>query len=83
MYNRQFYADHLKSNSDDLRQAQPEAIPLVEQQYGAVNIPRGPGNAEITPSEHTEHSQARKGFGKCHTETERELLDAHRATQRS
>ena len=48
--------------SDDLRQAQPEAIPLVEPQHGDVNIAREPGNAEITPCEHTEHAPAQKDF---------------------
>ena len=43
MENRQFYADHLKSNSDEHRQAQTEALTLVEPQNQAVNIPRVPG----------------------------------------
>ena len=57
MDNRQFYADHLDSNSDDQRQEQPEVIPLVEPQHRAVDIPREPGNAEVTPSE---NAQAQK-----------------------
>ena len=53
----------LKSNSDDQRQAQPEAIPLLEPQHGAVNILREPENAEITmSSEHPEHAQVQKDF---------------------
>ena len=36
MENWQFYADHLKSNSDDQPQAQPEGIPLVEPQHRAI-----------------------------------------------
>ena len=54
MDNRQFYADHLNSNSDDQRQEQPELIPLVEPQHRAVNIPREQGNAEVTPSEYAQ-----------------------------
>ena len=61
MENRQFYADHLKSNSDEHRQAQPEEMPLVEPQPPAVNTP---GNAEITlsPPEHPEPVQAPNDF---------------------
>ena len=61
MENRQFYADHLKSNSDEHRQAQQEEMPLVEPQPPVVNIP---GNAEITvsPPEHPEPVQAPNDF---------------------
>ncbi|XP_074622184.1 uncharacterized protein LOC141880592 [Acropora palmata] len=61
MENRQFYADHLKSNSDEHRQAQPEEMPLVETQPPAVNMP---GNADITlsPPEHPELVQAPNDF---------------------
>ena len=61
MENRQFYADHLKSNSDEHRQAQPEEMPLVEPQPPAVNTP---GNAEIilSPPEHPEPVQAPNDF---------------------
>ncbi|XP_044169599.1 NACHT, LRR and PYD domains-containing protein 3-like [Acropora millepora] len=61
MENLQFYADHLKSNSDEHRQAQPEEMPLVEPQPPSVNMP---GNAEITlsPPEHPEPVQARNDF---------------------
>ena len=62
MGNRQFYVDHLKSNSDEHRQAQPEAMPSVELQPRAVNIPRAPGNTEITPSGHQQHAHAQKDF---------------------
>ena len=59
MDNWQFYADHLKSYSDEQRQRQPEGIPLVESQQGAVNIPHDPRNDEVTnSSEHQEHAQA-------------------------
>ncbi|XP_067031788.1 NACHT, LRR and PYD domains-containing protein 3-like [Acropora muricata] len=61
MENLQFYADHLKLNSDEHRQAQPEEMPLVEPQPPAVNMP---GNAKITPfpPEHPEPVQARNDF---------------------
>ena len=58
MDNRQFYADHLKSNS-----AQPEATPLVQPQHQLINILdyAEPDKTEITmPSEHPEHAQAQK-----------------------
>ena len=59
MDNWQFYTDHLKSYSDEQRQRQPEGIPLVESQQGAVNIPHEPRNDEMTnSSEHQEHAQA-------------------------
>ena len=61
--NWQFYADHLRSNSDEQRQRQPDGIPLVESQYGADNIPSQPRNDEITKSsEHPEHAQAQTDF---------------------
>ena len=61
MENRQFYADHLKSNSDEHRQAQPDEMPLVEPQPPAVSMP---GNADITlsPLEHPELVQAPNDF---------------------
>ena len=63
MNNWQFYADHLKSYSDEQRQRQPEGIPLVESQQGAVNIPHEPRNDEMTnSSEHQEHAQAQNDF---------------------
>ena len=36
MENWRFYADHLKWNLDDQRQAQPQGIPLVEPQHRAM-----------------------------------------------
>ncbi|XP_044179827.1 protein NLRC5-like [Acropora millepora] len=36
MENWRFYADHLKWNLDDQRQAEPEGIPLVEPQHRAI-----------------------------------------------
>ena len=64
MENRQFYADHLKSNSDEHRQAQPEAMPLVRSQPPAVNMPRVPRNTEITlsPPEHPKLVQSPNDF---------------------
>ncbi|XP_074622514.1 uncharacterized protein LOC141880841 [Acropora palmata] len=63
MENWQFYADHLKSNSDKQRQGQPDSIPLVESQHRAVNIPHEPRNDEITnSSELQEHAQAKNGL---------------------
>ncbi|XP_044179383.1 NACHT, LRR and PYD domains-containing protein 14-like [Acropora millepora] len=61
MENWKFYADHLKSNSDEHRQAQPEEMLLVEPQPPVVNTP---GNAEITvsPPEHPEPVQAPNDF---------------------
>ena len=54
MENWQFYADHLKSNSDKQRQGQPDWISLLESQLRAVNR-----NDEITnSSELQEHAQA-------------------------
>ena len=63
MENWQFYADHLKSNSDKQRQGQPDSIPLVESQHRAVNISHEPRNDEITnSSELQEHAQAQNDF---------------------
>ena len=60
--NWQFYVDHLKSHPDEHRQAQPEAMPLVEPQHRAVNIPRVQRNAEITSPKHPELVQAPNDF---------------------
>ena len=61
MYNWQFYADHLKSNS-----AQPEAMPLVQPQHQPSNVQdyaEQTDNTEITmSSEHPEHTQAQKAL---------------------
>ena len=63
MENWQFYADHLKSNSDKQHQGQPDSIPLEESQHRAVSIPHEPRNDEITnSSELQEHAQARNDF---------------------
>ena len=64
MENRQFYVDHLKSNSDEQCQAQPEPMSLVEPQPPAVNMPRVPGIAEITlsPLEQPELAQVPNDF---------------------
>ena len=63
MDNWQFYADHLKSKSDEQRQAQPDGIPSVESQQRTVNIPHEPRNDEMTnSSEHQEHAQAQNDF---------------------
>ena len=63
MDNWQFYADHLKSYSDEQRQGQPDGIPFLESQQGAVNIPHEPRNDEMTTSfEHQLHAQAQNDF---------------------
>ena len=51
MENRQFYADHLNSNSGEKGQVQQEAM------SSAVNIPQEPGNPQ-----HPEHAQAQNDF---------------------
>ncbi|XP_044179253.1 nucleotide-binding oligomerization domain-containing protein 1-like [Acropora millepora] len=51
MENRQFYADHLKSNSDEHRQVHP--MPLGEPQPPAVDMPEG-GVINLSPREHPE-----------------------------
>ena len=38
MDNRQFYADHMKSNSDEQCQSEPEAMPSVQPQHQPINI---------------------------------------------
>ena len=59
MYNWQFYADHLESNS-----AQPEVTSLVQPQHQPSNLQgyaEQTDNTEITMySEHPEHAQAQK-----------------------
>ena len=63
MENWQFYADHLRSNSDEQRQGQPEGIPLVELEHGAVKIPHEPRNDEMTmSSERPGHAQGQNDF---------------------
>ncbi|XP_015776650.1 PREDICTED: nucleotide-binding oligomerization domain-containing protein 2-like isoform X1 [Acropora digitifera] len=61
--NWRFYADHLKSNSDEQRQGQLNGIPLVESQPGAVNISHEQRNDEITnSSELQEPAQSQNDF---------------------
>jgi len=62
MENWRFYADHLKSNSDE-QPREPDRIPLVEPLYRVVSIPHEPRNDEITmSSERPEHAQAQNDF---------------------
>ena len=67
MENLHFYADHMKSNSDEQPEPQPEAMPLQNinlsisiTQHQPINIDaERPGNTEKSqPSEHPEHAQA-------------------------
>ena len=72
MENLQFYADHLKSNSDEQSEAQPEATPLhninlsisiTQQPINMEDDAEQPDNTEISqPYEHPEHAQAQMGF---------------------
>ena len=72
--NWRFYADHLKSNSDEQRQGQLDGIPFVESQHRAVNILHEPENDEITKSsEHPEHAQAQNDF---HSSIQRQVFFA-------
>ena len=65
MENRQFYADHLKSNSDHQREETAEETPFV-QPHQLINIQdreQQPDNTEISrPSEHPEDAQAQTDF---------------------
>ena len=62
MENWRFYADHLKSNSDE-QPREPDRIPLAEPLYRVVSIPHEPRNDEITmSSERPEHAQAQNDF---------------------
>ena len=82
MENRQFYADHLKSNSDQQREETAEETPFVQPQHQLVNIQDSeeqPDNTERTmPPEHREQAQAQMDFqsaiqalkGNCLTCTE-------------
>ena len=59
MENWRFHADHLKSNSDEQPEAQPEPMPLrnIEDEV------QQPDNTEMSqPSEHPEHAQAQTDF---------------------
>ena len=63
MENCRFYADHLKSNSNEQRQGRPDGIPLMQSQDRAVNIPPEQNNDEITnSSELQEHAQVQNDF---------------------
>ena len=66
MENRQFYADHLKSNSDQQREVTAEETPFVQPQHQLVNIQYREEqlhNTERTmPPEHPEHPQAQTDF---------------------
>ena len=67
MENWKFYADHLKSNSDQQREATAEET-LVQPQHQLVNIqdreeqPDNNITAISQPSEHPEHAQAQTDF---------------------
>ena len=66
MENWQFYADHLKSNSDQQRKATAEETPFVQPHHQLVNFQDGEEQPDITevsqPSEHPEHAQAKTDF---------------------
>ena len=66
MENRQFYADHLKSNSDQQREETAEETPFVQPQHQLVNIQyreEQPDNTERTmPPENPEQAQAQTDF---------------------
>ncbi|XP_015750503.1 PREDICTED: nucleotide-binding oligomerization domain-containing protein 2-like [Acropora digitifera] len=66
MENWKFYADHLKSNSDQQREATAEETPFVLPQHQLVNIQdreEQPDNTAISqPCEHPEHAQAQTDF---------------------
>ena len=66
MENWKFYADHLKSNSDQQSEATAEMTPFVLPQHQLVNIrdrEEQPDNTAISqPSEHPEHAQAQTDF---------------------
>ena len=66
MENWKFYADHLKSNSDQQREATAEETPFVLPQHQLANIQdreEQPDNTVISqPSEHPEHAQAQTDF---------------------
>ena len=66
MENWQFYADHLKSNSDQQREETAEETPFVQPQHQLVNIQDREEQPDITqisqPSEHPEDVQAQTDF---------------------
>ena len=76
MKNWQFYADHLKSNSDEQRPAQPDGIHLV------VNIPRESRNDEITmSSENPEHAQHGADHLRSNSDEHRQRQPEHAQAQ--
>ena len=75
MENWRFYADHLKSNSDEQRQEQADVIPLVKSQHRAVNISHEQSNDEITnSSEQQEHAQAKNDLHRAIQTLKKNLL---------
>ncbi|XP_044177547.1 NACHT, LRR and PYD domains-containing protein 12-like [Acropora millepora] len=78
MENWRFYADHLKSNSDEQQQGQAERnLLLLESQHSSLNIPHEPRNDEITnSSEHQEHAQTQNDLHSGQTDGI-PLLESH------
>ena len=66
MENWKFYADHLKSHSDQQHEATAEETPFVQPQQQLFNIQDREEQPDITaisqPSEHPQHAQARTDF---------------------
>ena len=63
MENWKFYADHLKSNSDQLREATEEETPPHHPLLNIQGPEEQPDNTAISqPSEHPEHAQAQPDF---------------------
>ena len=64
--NWKFYADHLKSHSDQQHEATAEETPFVQPQQQLFNIQDREEQPDITaisqPSEHPQHAQARTDF---------------------
>ena len=66
MENWKFYADHLKSHSDQQHEATAEETPFVQPQQQLFNIQDREEQPDITaisqPSEHPKHDQAQTDF---------------------
>ena len=66
MENWKFYADHLKSHSDQQHEATAEDTPFVQPQQQLFNIQHREEQPDITaisqPSEHPKHAQAQTDF---------------------
>ena len=63
MENWKFYADHLKSNSDQLREATEEETPPHHPLLNIQGPEEQPDNTALSqPSEHPEHAQAQPDF---------------------